>query len=214
MAGSKNKNDFFWVSFSDLMTTLFFVMLVLFVLTVVYLKIEQGKMETTIEQLEKIVQLEKQFEPLQQDGDFFYLADCKKYVASDLMGEEIFESEETDIRPKYINSTINVGKKLESFLNSLEKKNPDFSYLLVLEGNMANTWDRKYSKNSEYGFKTSYERALAVYNLWLKNNINFRKSNVEVLISGSGFNGLCREEEEENNKRFSVQIIPKVSNKI
>ena len=34
------------------------------------------------------------------------------------------------------------------------------------------------------------------------------------LISGSGFNGLCREEEEENNKRFSVQIIPKVSNKI
>jgi len=189
-------------------------MLVLFVLTVVYLKIEQGKMETTIEQLEKIVQLEKQFEPLQQDGDFFYLADCKKYVASDLMGEEIFESEETDIRPKYISSTINVGKKLESFLNSLEKKNPDFSYLLVLEGNMANTWDRKYSKNSEYGFKTSYERALAVYNLWLKNDINFRKSNVEVLISGSGFNGLCREEEEENNKRFSVQIIPKVSNKI
>jgi hypothetical protein len=214
MAGGKKKNDYFWVSFSDLMTTLFFVMLVLFVLTVVYLKIEQGKMETTIEQLEKIVQLEKQFEPLQQDGDFFYLADCKKYVASDLMGEEIFESSETDIKTKYINSTINVGKKLESFLNSLENKNPDFSYLLVLEGNMANTWDKKYSKNSEYGFKTSYERALAVYNLWLENDINFRKSNVEVLISGSGFNGLCREEEEENNKRFSIQIIPKVSNKI
>ena len=214
MAGGKKKNDYFWVSFSDLMTTLFFVMLVLFVLTVVYLKIEQGKMEATIAQLEKIVQLEKQFEPLQQDGDFFYLADCKKYVASDLMGEEIFESEETDIRPKFINSTIDVGKKLESFLNSLEKKNPDFSYLLVLEGNMANTWDKRFNKNSDYGFKTSYERALAVYNLWLENNINFRKSNVEVLISGSGFNGLCREEEEENNKRFSVQIIPKVSNKI
>ena len=214
MAGGKKKNDYFWVSFSDLMTTLFFVMLVLFVLTVVYLKIEQAKTEATLEQFKKIVKLEEQFEPLQQDGDFFYLADCKKYVASDLMGEEIFEPEKTDIRPKYINSTINVGKKLESFLNSLENKNPDFSYLLVLEGNMANTWDKRYSKNSEYGFKTSYERALAVYNLWLKNNIDFRKSNVEVLISGSGFNGLCREEKEENNKRFSVQIIPKVSNKI
>jgi len=43
MAGSKKKNDFFWVSFSDLMTTMFFVMLVLFVLTVVYLKLEQAK---------------------------------------------------------------------------------------------------------------------------------------------------------------------------
>ncbi len=214
MAGGKKKKDYFWVSFSDLMTTLFFVMLVLFVLTVMYLKIEQGKMEATIIQLEKIVQLEKQFEPLQKDGDFFYLPNCKKYVATELMGEEIFESEETDIRPKYVNSTINVGRKLERFLVSLEKQNPDFSYLLVLEGNMANSWDKRFSENSEYGFKTSYERALAVYNLWLKNDINFRKSNVEVLISGSGFNGLCREEKEENNKRFSVQIIPKVSNKI
>ena len=93
MAGGKKKNDYFWVSFSDLMTTLFFVMLVLFVLTVVYLKIEQAKTEATLEQFKKIVKLEEQFEPLQQDGDFFYLADCKKYVASDLMGEEIFEPE-------------------------------------------------------------------------------------------------------------------------
>ncbi|AVR47062.1 hypothetical protein C7S20_18415 [Christiangramia fulva] len=214
MAGGKKKNDYFWVSFSDLMTTLFFVMLVLFVLTVVYLKIEQAKTEATLDQYKKIVQLEKQFEPLQKDGDFFYLPDCKKYVASDLMGVEIFEPEKTQILPRYVGKTIAVGQKLESFLNGLEKENPDFSYLLVIEGNMANTYDHRISKNSDYGYKTSYERALAVYDLWLENGINFRKDNVEVLISGSGFNGLCREEKEENNKRFSIQIIPKVSNKI
>jgi hypothetical protein len=50
--------------------------------------------------------------------------------------------------------------------------------------------------------------------LWISNNVNFRKSNVEVLISGSGFNGLCREDNETNNKRFSIQIIPKVSNNL
>ena len=55
MAGGKKKNDYFWVSFSDLMTTLFFVMLVLFVLTVVYLKIEQAKTQATLEQFKKIV---------------------------------------------------------------------------------------------------------------------------------------------------------------
>lgn len=214
MAGSKKKNDFFWVSFSDLMTTMFFVMLVLFVLTVVYLKMEQAKTVAKVEELEKIVQLEEQFKPLQTGGDFYYLEDCKKFIAKDLMGKEIFEPDKTNILPKYKNTTIAVGKKLEKFLLDLEKENPDFSYLLVLEGNMANTWDQKYSKNSEYGFKTSYERALAVYNLWLANNIDFRKSNVEVLISGSGFNGLCREPVEENNKRFSIQIIPKVSNNI
>lgn len=214
MAGGKKKNDFFWVSFSDLMTTMFFVMLVLFVLTVVYLKMEQAKTVAKVEELEKIVQLEKQFEPLQKGGDFHYLKECKKFIAKDLMGKEIFDPDETEILQKYENATIQVGRKLEEFLVKLEKENPDFSYLLVLEGNMANSWDKRFSKNSKYGFKTSYERALAVYNLWLANNIDFRKSNVEVLISGSGFNGLCREPIEDNNKRFSIQIIPKVSNNI
>jgi len=214
MANNRKKNDFFWVSFSDLMTTLFFVMLVLFVLTVVFLKIEQGKVEAKVEELEKIVQLEEQFKPLQKDGDFLYLEKCKKFVARELMGKEIFEPNKTKIVDKYIQPTVQVGRKLESFLNQLEKENPTFSYLLIIEGNMANTYDRKYSKDSEYGYKVSYERALAVYNLWTDNNIDFRKSNVEVLISGSGFNGLCREKNQADNKRFSIQIIPKVSNKI
>ena len=207
-------SDFFWVSFSDLMTTMFFVMLVLFVLTVVYLKLEQAKTVAKVEELEKIVQLEEQFKPLQLGGDFHYLKECKKFIAKDLMGKEIFKPDSTNILPKFRKMTINVGKKLEDFLVKLEKENPDFSYLLVIEGNMANTYDKRFNKNSEYGFKTSYERALAVYNLWLANNIDFRKSNIEVLISGSGFNGLCREPKEENNKRFSIQIIPKVSNNL
>src|SRR5690606_24237992 len=115
----------------------------------------------------------------------------------------------TTILPEYVNNTITVGKQLESFLNTVEQENKGFSYLLVIEGNMANSYDKRFSKDSKYGYKTSYERALAVYNLWLDNGVDFRKSNVEVLISGSGFNGLCRESKEENNKRFSIQIIPK-----
>jgi hypothetical protein len=214
MAGSKKKNDFFWVSFSDLMTTMFFVMLVLFVLTVVYLKIEQAKTEAELGDLKRIVQLKEQFKPLEDDGQFHYLPICKKFVAKELMGQEIFEPEKTEILPDFIKPTVEIGKKLESFLNDLQQQNPDFSYLLVIEGNMANTWNQRYDKNSPNAYKKSYERALAVYNLWLKNNINFRKKNVEVLISGSGFHGLCREPVEENNKRFSIQIIPKVSNNI
>jgi len=34
---SKKKESYFWISFSDLMTSLFFVMLVLFVLTIALL---------------------------------------------------------------------------------------------------------------------------------------------------------------------------------
>ena len=205
------KSGFFWVSYADLMTSLFFVMLVLYVITLTILQGEMGKIVAQNEQLKKITQIEEQFKPLQKDGAFYYLEACNKYVAKDLIGIEIFESNEAIIKKQYVTSTIDVGIKIETFLNTLLDQNPEFKYLLVIEGNMANTWDMKLNQNSEYGYKKSYERALAVYNLWLKNNISFRKENIEVLITGSGFNGLCRDKIEENNKRFSIQIIPKVS---
>lgn len=221
----KNKGDFFWVSYADLMTTLFFVMLVLFVLTIVYLKLEQAKIVAQVEDLKKIVQLEEQFKPLEEDEDFIYLPECKKFVAKSLRGKEIFDPGKTEILEQHKNATIKIGKKIEAFLNTLQDVNKNFSYLLVIEGNMANTYDKRYYKDNSDGYKKSYERALAVYNLWLSEDINFRKGTVEVLISGSGYNGLCREERssgiysktedvESYNKRFSIQIIPKVSNKL
>ncbi|MCH4552207.1 hypothetical protein [Aestuariibaculum lutulentum] len=205
------KSGFFWVSYADLMTSLFFIMLVLYVITLTILQGEMGKIIAQNEQLKKITQIEEQFRPLQKDASFHYLENCNKYVAKDLIGIEIFESNESIIKQKYIENTIIVGKKVETFLNALIAENNDFKYLLIIEGNMANTWDMKLNKDSAYGYKKSYERALAVYNLWLKNSITFRKENIEVLITGSGFNGLCRDEIEDNNKRFSIQILPKVS---
>lgn len=198
------------MSFSDLMTSLFFVVLVLYVLTYVMLKKEQNKLEIENEKLNQILQLEQQFKPLQNDDDFIYLQDCKKYISKELNSIEIFEPNKSTILEKYKSSTVNVGNKLEDLLKDLNVANANFSYLIIIEGNMANSWDKKFSTDSEYGYKKSYERALAVYNLWSNNNIDLRKYNSEILISGSGFNGLCRDKVEENNKRFSIQIIPKI----
>lgn len=198
------------MSFSDLMTSLFFVVLVLYVLTYVMLKDALQKANTTIEEQNKILQLKEQFKPLQEDKDFIYLADCKKYISKELNSIEIFEPNKSAILEKYESSTIKVGNKLEELLKNLNAANVNFSYLIIIEGNMANSWDKRFSSDSEYGYKKSYERALAVYNLWSNNNIDLRKYNSEILISGSGFNGLCRDKVEENNKRFSIQIIPKI----
>ena len=199
------------MSFSDLMTSLFFVVLVLYVLTYVMLKNALEKANTTIEEQNKILQLKEQFKPLQEDKDFIYLAACKKYISKELNNvDDIFEPNKSEILEKYKPITIKVGNRLESLLSQLNKANANFSYLVIIEGNMANSWDKKFSSDSEYGYKKSYERALAVYNLWSNNNIDLRKYNSEILISGSGFNGLCRDKVEENNKRFSIQIIPKI----
>ena len=213
------KNNIFWIGYSDLMTSLFFIMLVLFVVTIGYLSQQQEVLSQQQEglrieneQLRKIIQIEKQFAPLEKDEKFIYLKNCKKFILKDLMGVEIFNPTEVVIKPEFIRTTIDAGKRIQAFLRILQTENPELSYLLVIEGNMANRWDNSLDKDNNWGYTTSYQRALAVYNLWLQNKIDFRNYNVEVMICGSGFNGLCRDVVEENNKRFSIQIIPKIEN--
>lgn len=208
---SKNKESFFWTGYSDLMTSLFFVMLVLFILVVLLLHNKISGQATTIAEYERITQIDKQFQPLIESGKFNYYPNSKKFVARDLIGHEIFEPNKTVILPSFIDPTLGIGKEVESLLESLSLENKDFSYLLVIEGNMANRWDRSLDEDSDWGYKTSYERALAVYQLWQRNGINLRKYNTEILLCGSGFSGLDRDDIEENNKRFSIQIIPKIS---
>ena len=117
------KNNIFWISYSDLMTSLFFVMLVLFVVTVGYLKNDQKKLEVTIEQQKKILKLDKQFKPLEESGNFYYLPNCKKYIVKELMGKEIFNPEKTVILKDYIQPTILAGKEIEQFLEKLNDEN-------------------------------------------------------------------------------------------
>lgn len=209
---SKHKKEsFFWTSYSDLMTSLFFVMLVLFVLVIVLLhkKIEGQEIEIT--KLKRITQIDEQFKPLIESGKFKYFPQTKKFVARDLIGHEIFQPLKTNILPGYIKPTLEIGRDLKNLLEKLSTKNKGISYQLVIEGNMANTWDKKINQNDIDGYKTSYERALAVYLLWYDSGINFSEFNTEVLICGSGYNGFDRDQREENNKRFTIQIIPKIS---
>ena len=54
---AQKKESFFWTSYSDLMTSLFFVMLVLFILVIVLL---HKRMEATEAQLQEIKRLSNQ----------------------------------------------------------------------------------------------------------------------------------------------------------
>lgn len=234
------KSSFFWVGYADLMTSLFFIMLVLFVVTISFLQFKmkenlsiikenedlfnnnltlisslqnkEEQLNIEIQRLNKLLKIEEQFKPLEDSPYFVYLDQCKKFVARDLIGKQIFESKQTFIKNEFIDVTVKAGEVLENFLKKMQESNPNQSYLLVIEGNMANELDKSININDLWGYKKSFERALAVYNLWQERSIDFRKYNVEVMICGSGFNGLCRDEEEGNNKRFSIQIIPKTEN--
>ncbi len=222
MAKKKYK-DSFWLSYSDLMTSLFFIMLVLFVVCICKMKMTNFQLNTALkdanatnEQLQQILQLETQFEELSKSSDLMYIEEKKMFVAKDFIGVEIFNPNQDIIKPEYIVTVDRVGQALQEIVRRLHENNPNLNFQLVIEGNAAIPWkqlqERSYDADNIHMYELSYHRALALYQRWKLQGFNFRNYNTEVIIAGSGFNGINRDMEiEENNKRFLIQIIPKIS---
>ena len=218
----KQQKDPFWTSYSDLMTSLFFVMLVLFIICLIKVGHDKEVIESQYqeakasnEQLKHILQLEEQFKVLGQSTSLGYDKEKKMFYAKDLVGIEIFSSEDDKIKEEYLETVDNVGNDLMKILESLYNEN--FHYQLVIEGNAAIKWDQlrnhTYNPDNTEMYHLSYRRALALYNRWRTvGKHDFRKYNTEIIIAGSGFNGNNRDNKiEENNKRFIIQIIPKIN---
>lgn len=232
MAKGKGES-FFWTSYSDLMTSMFFVMLVLFVLCMALAYKDNIKLRETLvqlddalsnanarkEQLEQLLQLENQFEELSNSSSLQYVEEKKMFVAKDFIGVEIFRPEDDVIKLEFIGKVDSVGMELQQLVKRLHEKNPDINFQLVIEGNAAIPWKElrsgNYNEDDLEMYKLSYRRALALYLRWKGNGINLRHYNTEIIIAGSGFNGINRDMQiEDNNKRFVIQIIPKVSRPI
>lgn len=222
MAREKYK-DSFWLSYSDLMTSLFFIMLVLFIVCICKMKVANTQLQTTLkeanasnEQLQQILQLETQFEELSKSSELKYDEDKKMFVAKDFIGIEIFNPLNDVIKPEYIETVDKVGISLQKIVKRLHEKNPNLNFQLIIEGNASIPWQllktHSYNADNILMYELSYHRALALYRRWKANGLNFRNYNTEIIIAGSGFNGINRDTKvEENNKRFVIQILPKIS---
>ena len=221
MAKDKHK-DPFWTSYSDLMTSLFFVMLVLFIICLVKVGGMNGELRKAYKEaiadkkdLENILQLEDQFKVLSQSSSLEYDSIRKMFYAKDFQEKEIFYSNDDKIKPEYHSVVDTVGYDLLQILQSLNQ-NEAFKYQMVIEANAAIKWENLKSGNYDPDnvdmYHLSYNRALALYLYWKNKGIDFRKYNTEVIIAGSGFNGINRDDKvEDYNKRFIIQIIPKIN---
>nr|WP_311521882.1 hypothetical protein [uncultured Porphyromonas sp.] len=223
------KKALFWISYSDLMTSLFFTFLVLFVVVIIstgmvhnnsqkekqVLRDSLAHVNATNEQLKQILNLEEQFNILASNSSFKYDKQKSVFYAKDFIGIEIFEPNKDIIKPEYLGKVDEVGEDIKELMRKLDKTNKNFKYLMIIEGTAAIPYEAKQSKTYNPDqidmYELSYRRALALYLRW--KDLNFREGNTEVIIAGSGFNGINRDDKiEENNKRFVIQIIPKVEN--
>lgn len=207
----KKKESFFWTSYSDLMTSMFFIMLVLFVLVVALLHkrmIEiDAERKATQEQLEVIREIETSTQNI--DSTYFeYRPEHKKHVLKIKVQFEKGSADIDDIDYDTQENLIMAGMSVSSFIDEITRKHPEIQYLLVIEGQASRD---AYRRN----YELSYERALALKKLWESRGINFGNK-CEVVIGGNGDGslygtGFMREDVETDNQRFLIHILPKTS---
>ena len=202
----KKKESYFWTSYSDLMTSLFFIMLVLFVLVIALL---HQRLVATKTELDNIKKVEESTKNLSKDY-FEYKKEYKKYVLKVSVnyptGQSDINTLPSDIKVKLREA----GLEVRDFLI----KNKGHQYILIIEGQASKV---RYYDNipDDYGnYRLSYRRALGLIQYWATDcNIEFG-DNCEIQIAGSGDGILpipssIRESEDQKNQRFLIHILPK-----
>lgn len=195
-----NNSGFFWPSFADLMTSLFFIMLVLYVLT--YIKLTSQR-RATEQQLNKIKEIQAAVKELPKE----YFQYDSVYKRFSLVQNIEFERGKDIIKPKYEGYLVDVGISIRNLINILKTKyaKQDIKYVVIIEGMASND-------NFLDNYPLSYKRSLAVLKLWEKENIKLDPSVCEIQIAGSGIGGIGRfgRKEEKKNQRILIQIVPKI----
>jgi len=206
---NEKKRDFFWLSYSDLMTSLFFVMLVLFILVFVIQNNQIGQLKEFKTEIERIREIEKAVNNI--DKRYFeYDSTNKKHI---LKMNFRFETQSYDLskimpdkRPELLDAGLAIKKLILKF--PLED---NIKYLVVVEGQASKTnWYVDECNNDDV---LSFHRAQALINFWKNSNTGLDQlKNCELVIAGSGEQGIPRSLPDvwPNNQRFLITIVPKI----
>jgi hypothetical protein len=187
-----------WPSYADLMTSLFGVTLVLFVLSHWLLTV---KYKMSAEKWQKIQEIEESVSRLADKKFFEYQKEYKRHKFIRDVQFKIGDAEIPEGSREYLREA---GERIATLIDEFRRKSDsNVKYMIIIEG-MASA--DGYAKN----FELSYQRALALYRLWQELGIRFDSRICEVIIAGSGEQGVGRDVTEVNNQRFLVQILPKV----
>lgn len=215
----KRKNNLFWLSYSDLMTSLFFVMLILFILVFVIMQNKTNALEKIVDTLEetqdslrvalqeydKINEIRKSLENI--DNNYFsYSQEYKKHILNIQVRFQNNSADMLDMSLTTRKQIRDAGRSLENLMQTLPQED-NVRYLLVIEGQAS-------KDNAEINDELSYNRAIALRDFWFgeKPNLNNVLPNCEVIIAGSGQYGVPREKPDipPANQRFLITIIPKI----
>ena len=198
----KSKESFFWTSYSDLMTSLFIIMLVLFVLIIVLLN---KRMEATVIELEDIKKVEASTRDL--EGKYFtYNKEYEKFILNIDCQFPVSKYDIELLSDTTRSELMDAGQQVKDFLENHSEN----QYLVIVEGQASANSEAM----TEFNYNLSYQRALSLIKFWATNpDVKFSDKNCELQIAGSGDGRLSaktmRDSVNEKNQRFLIYIIPK-----
>lgn len=221
--GENNKNSF-WPSYVDIMTTLFAIMLVLFVVSYSRFKIKEVELKKLADKYNEIKAIYKAVENI--DSTYFeFNSEYIKHIfriqvtyqkgafsLHQLQADITNKSEADFLRQKIISAGLEVKRTIEHLQRNDSVQN--IKYLVVIEGQASA--DGYYVDDWHNNDVLSYQRALELHKFWQNSeeSIDFSEMDrCELVISGSGMKGVPRDPyKEENNQRFLIHIVPVIGN--
>lgn len=211
-----SKSDAFWPSYTDLMTSLFFIMLVLYILTYVRLN---STIQFQANKLKIIETVEENLRPLKRETSLFIYEE--QYKRFKLAFDVKFGNNQYLLSPSELNNyteTIDridkAGLKLKMIIDHLKQERSSderlkrVSYVVVIAGYASRSGEELHN------YELSYKRALELKNYWKSKGIDFEAKEyqelVDLQIAGNGWGGIGRLPMEVDNQRFLIQIFPKI----
>lgn len=201
---NEKKRDFFWLSYSDLMTSLFFVMLVLFVLVYTMQNKMIGELGEKGRELDRIKEIEKTVNNI--DTTYFKYDEAnKKHI---LNMQFLFPKGSQDIAkivPDKRVSLLSAGNVIKQLILKYPE-DENIKYLIVVEGQASKD---QWPGNDDL----SYHRAQSLIKFWKQSHIGLDSlKNCEVIVAGSGEKGIPRTQPDSGsaNQRFLITIVPKI----
>jgi len=174
------------------------------------LKSKQGDLQAAADQLKKIENIQLALEGL--DENYFTFDRVNKRYKLQVMASFLSGSDKIlDIPLPIRQELFRAGTVLYAKVKEVIDRNPSVDYLLIIEGN-AQRSNQNWITIPNKGYKLSYGRALSLFNYWKSRGLDFKDlgSQCEIIIAGSGYFGYSRDNNEENNRKFSIQVTSKV----
>ncbi len=212
----KEKHPYnFWPSITDLMVSMFVIVLVLFVIS--YSKYRAN--ELTIKTMNDVSNLDSKIDKNYFKYDTIYkrfeLTRTIQFATND---DKILERDKGFLKDAGVSLSNLLVRLKEEKKKDEKNSNLSIRYIILIEG-MASITDI----DSNYNAELSFRRSRDLYKFWKANGILFDTSYCEIQISGSGFEGLGRYPKRQttsydgyegftdfDNQRILIQVIPKI----